>query len=413
MSWTGNNEAGLQRAIDHMIHAIIDESCIDDDLMEAVQMSTINERMRDTDLWTREVMNPERQWRRGRLIVSKREPDGRIARVLFLTEDIDREKRDRDRLIDMSERAVAANEAKSSFLSNMSHEIRTPGNTLLGLINDILDFSKIEAGKMEILPVEYDLSSVINDLVTMIQTRADEKGLLLKLEISEEIPKLLYRDEVRIKQVATNILTNAVKYTEKGSVTFCVDYEKAEGDPAGEADQIFLRVAVKDTGIGIKEADMGKLFSQFDRIEETRNRKIEGTGLGMNITVKLLEMMGSSLEVESEYGAGSTFSFRLRQRVVKWEPLGDYEAAYRAALSNREKYQEKFTAPDALVLVVDDTPMNLTVFKSLLRQTQVQIETAESGEEAIRLAAGKKYDMIFLDHMMPAAGLTRKRRRSA
>ena len=323
--------------------------------------------------------------------------------------------------------AENASQAKSVFLSNMSHEIRTPinavlgmnemilreseeqnvleysenirtaGVTLLGLINDILDFSKIEAGKMDIIPVDYDLSSVINDLVNMIQARADKKGLLLKLDFDENIPKMLYGDEVRIKQVVTNILTNAVKYTEKGSVTFHIGYEKVADNP----DSVFLNFSVADTGIGIKPEDMAKLFSEFERIEEKRNRSIEGTGLGMNITKRLLEMMGTSLKVESVYGEGSTFSFRLQQRVIKWEPIGDYETAHRISLLSIKKYKEKFTAPDAHVLVVDDTPMNLTVFKSLLKRTLIKIDTADSGIKALSLAETKKYDVIFIDHMMP------------
>ncbi|MBQ9419996.1 MAG: response regulator, partial [Synergistaceae bacterium] len=274
---------------------------------------------------------------------------------------------------------------------------RAAGTTLLGLINDILDFSKIEAGKMDIIPVNYDLSSVINDLVTMIQARTDKKGLLLKLDFDGNIPKMLYGDEVRIKQVVTNILTNAVKYTEKGSVTFHIGYEKIADTPDG----VFLNFSVTDTGIGIKPEDMAKLFSEFERIEEKRNRNIEGTGLGMNITKRLLEMMGTSLKVESVYGEGSTFSFRLQQRVIKWDSLGDYETAHRASLLSMVKYKEKFTAPDAHVLVVDDTPMNLTVFKGLLKRTLVKIDTADSGLEALSLASEKKYDVIFLDHMMP------------
>ena len=307
--------------------------------------------------------------------------------------------------------AEYASQAKSVFLSNMSHEIRTPinavlgmnemilreseeqnileysenirtaGTTLLGLINDILDFSKIEAGKMDIIPVNYDLSSVINDLVMMIQARTDKKGLLLKLDFDGDIPKMLYGDEVRIKQVVTNILTNAVKYTEKGSVTFHIGYERIADDPGS----VFLDFSVADTGIGIKPEDMAKLFSEFERIEEKRNRNIEGTGLGMNITKSLLEMMGTSLKVESVYGEGSTFSFRLKQKVIKWDSLGDYEAAHRASLLSMKKYQEKFTAPDAHVLVVDDTPMNLTVFKGLLKKTLVKIDTADSGIKALNL----------------------------
>ena len=332
-----------------------------------------------------------------------------------------------DELREAKAAAEYASQAKSAFLSNMSHEIRTPinavlgmnemilreseepniidysenirtaGTTLLGLVNDILDFSKIEAGKMDIIPVDYDLSSIINDLVNMIQARADKKGLLLKLDFDENIPKLLYGDEVRIKQAVTNILTNAVKYTEKGSVTFHIGYENIADNP----DSVFLIFSVADTGIGIKPEDISKLFSEFERIEEKRNRSIEGTGLGMNITKRLLEMMGTSLKIQSVYGEGSTFSFRLQQKVIKWESLGDYETAHRERLSSMKKYREKFTAPDANVLVVDDTPMNLAVFKGLLKRTRIKIDTANSGIEALSLAKDKKYDIIFLDHMMP------------
>ena len=323
--------------------------------------------------------------------------------------------------------AEDASRAKSEFLSNISHEIRTPinailgmnevilrecedenilaysenvkvaGNTLLGLVNNILDFSKIEAGKIEILPVEYDLSSVLNDLVNIVRIRAEDKGLILLLDFDRDTPKRLYGDDLRIKQVIINILTNAVKYTEKGNVTFSVGFERVEGEP----DSVLLRVAVKDTGIGIKPEDMGKLFSKFERLETKRNRNVEGTGLGMTITKKLLDRMGSSLQVESVYGIGSTFSFALKQKVVKWEPLGDYEASHLSALKQVKKYREKFTAPDARILVVDDNPMNLMVFKSILKQTKVEIDTARDGDDGLVLMQVKKYDVIFLDHMMP------------
>ncbi len=323
--------------------------------------------------------------------------------------------------------AEDASRAKSEFLSNISHEIRTPinamlgmnevilreseeanilayaenvrlaGNTLLGLINNILDFSKIEAGKVEILPVEYDLSSLLNDLVNIVRIRAEDKGLVLTPDFDKDTPKRLYGDDVRIKQVITNILTNAVKYTEKGTVTFSVGFDRIEGEP----DNVLLRVSVKDTGIGIKPEDMGRLFSKFERIEEQRNRNVEGSGLGMTITKNLLDKMGSELQVESVYGVGSNFSFALKQKVVKWEPLGDYEASYHAALRKVKTYREKFTAPDAWILVVDDNPMNLMVFKSILKQTQVEIDTAKDGDEGILLAQKRKYDVIFLDHMMP------------
>ncbi len=406
---------------------IIDPSAMDE-CRHFFDFSTFDKRMKNTNTIAMEFYdNKNKTWGRGRFIVSKRDENGKITHVLYVTEDITEEKAERDRLIDASERALAASEAKSSFLSNMSHEIRTPinavlgmnemilrecddenilgysesirtaGSTLLGLVNDILDFSKIEAGKMEIIPVDYDLSSMINDLVNMIRTKADAKGLALAFEISTEVPKLLHGDEVRIKQIVTNILTNAVKYTEKGTVTLLIDYEKIPDDE----DSIMLNVAVKDTGIGIKQEDMKKLFSEFDRIEEKRNRNVEGTGLGMSITKRLLEMMGSELEVESEYGVGSQFSFSLKQTVVKWEELGDYETAYKEALAGRGKYHERFRAPQAEILVVDDTPMNLEVFINLLKQTQIKIETASTGEEALSKAFDKKYDVIFLDHMMP------------
>ncbi len=422
----GSTRVNPQEMINLVMTHVTDEDHLDE-ILKFVNLSTLNDRLRDIDTIAIEYRNKQKLWRRGRFIVSGRDENRQVTHLLWLVEDIDQEKRERDRLIDTSERALAASEAKSSFLSNMSHEIRTPinavlgmnemilreckdrnilgysesiktaGSTLLGLVNDILDFSKIEAGKMEIIPVDYDLSSVINDLVNMIQTKADDKGLKLELEISREVPKFLNGDEVRIKQVVTNILTNAVKYTEKGMVTLSVAYEKISEEP----DSIMLNVAVKDTGIGIKQEDMKKLFSEFDRIEEERNRNVEGTGLGMSITKRLLEMMGSSLRVESTYGLGSIFSFSLKQAVVKWEALGDYETAYQAALASRDQYHEKFRAPGAEVLVVDDTPMNLEVFKNLLKQTGIKIETADDGEEALSLAFDKKYDIIFLDHMMP------------
>ena len=326
-----------------------------------------------------------------------------------------------------TERATAASDAKSEFLSNMSHEIRTPinailgmnemvlrvsddrdvqeyseniknaGKTLLGIVNDILDFSKIEAGKMEIIPEEYELASMLNDLVTMIDIRAESKGLVLNLDFDKETPEALYGDEGRIKQIITNLLTNSVKYTQKGSVTFRLGFERIPD----EEDHILLNVLVEDTGIGIKKEDMDKLFLKFERIDEDRNKSIEGTGLGMSITMNLLEMMGSSLEVDSVYGKGSSFGFKLKQRVVRWDPLGDYVTTYRENIAKKTHYHEKFTAPDVRVLVVDDNKMNLVVFSSLLKQTEVKIDTAESGDEGIKLSRLLKYDMIFMDHMMP------------
>ncbi|MBR1622555.1 MAG: hybrid sensor histidine kinase/response regulator, partial [Pseudobutyrivibrio sp.] len=245
--------------------------------------------------------------------------------------------------------AKKASEAKSSFLSNMSHEIRTPinavlgmnemilresneeqileyasnvksaGNSLLSHVNDILDFSKIEAGKMEILPVQYHLGSLINDLINLIASRAADKNLEFEINVDEHIPANLIGDEIRIKQCVTNILTNAVKYTEKGKVTFNVSCEKLNDI------NIMLRFQVVDTGIGIKEEDIHKLYSPFERIEEIKNRSIEGTGLGMSIVKKLLALMDTRLEVKSVYGEGSDFSFALKQQVVSWDEIGDFK----------------------------------------------------------------------------------------
>ncbi len=422
----GDARTNAQMMLRKVMENITDPEYLDE-VSRFIDLGSLTDRLRKTDTVMMEYLSNQGRWRRLRFIVSRRGKSGAPTSVLWLGEDIDQERKERSRLIDMSERALAASEAKSSFLSNMSHEIRTPinavlglnemilrecgdqnilnysesirtaGSTLLGLINDILDFSKIEAGKMEIIPVEYDLSSILNDLVNMIQTRADAKGLMLVLDFDKDMPNLLNGDEIRIKQVITNILTNAVKYTEKGSVVFGMTYEKLPEEP----DSVLLQVSIKDTGIGIKEEDLKKLFSEFERIEEKRNRNVEGTGLGMNITKSLLQMMGSTLKVESIYGLGSKFSFAVKQKVVSWSPIGDYEASYKKSLKQRGRYKASFTAPTAEVLVVDDNQMNLMVFKSLLKRTGVKIDMAGSGDEALSLAYDKKYDVIFLDHMMP------------
>ena len=321
--------------------------------------------------------------------------------------------------------AKKASEAKSSFLSNMSHEIRTPinailgmnemilreaddnqiieyatnvrsaGNSLLSLVNDILDFSKIEAGKMEILPVQYNLGSLINDLVNMVSSKAQEKNLKFEVNVEENIPAELIGDEVRLKQVITNLLTNSVKYTEEGTVYLNVSYEKIDED------NINLYFEVKDTGIGIKSEDIYKLYTPFERIEEVRNRTIEGTGLGMNIVKRILAMMNTRLEVESTYGVGSVFSFYVKQQVVAWNSIGDFKEMYREYIESKERYHESFKAPEAEILVVDDTEMNLTVIRSLLKRTEIKITTLNGGRETIDLITKKRFDVIFLDHRMP------------
>ncbi len=325
------------------------------------------------------------------------------------------------------ETAIAANKAKSDFLSNMSHEIRTPinavlgmnemilresdngsirdysknirnaGQTLLGIINDILDLSKIEEGRMEIIPTDYEVSELIGELTLLIRQRAEDKGLKLNIEYDRRIPRRLHGDEIRIRQVILNLLTNAVKYTERGSVTLKVGFE-----PAPDASQnVILDVRVIDTGIGIREEDISRLFIKFERIDTERNRGIEGTGLGLNITENLLGLMGSHLDVKSCYGEGSTFGFKLSQRVVDGTELGDFNPfAYKHADTPAGK-EKHFFAPSASVLAVDDNKVNLLVFTNLIKRTGVSFDTAKSGEECLRMSREKKYDIIFLDYMMP------------
>ena len=327
----------------------------------------------------------------------------------------------------------SANEAKSRFLSNMSHEIRTPinavlgfdelilresddekilsyaadiqssGKTLLALINDILDFSKIEAGKMEIIPVEYETCSMLNDVINMIEIKAEEKGLEFVTNIGEDIPSVLFGDETRIKQCIMNLLSNAVKYTHKGTVTMVVyrkDYEPVSHEDVLD-ERIVLGVRIIDTGIGIKEEDIDKLTSAFERIDEKRNRTIEGTGLGINIVTSILSLMNSKLDVKSEYGRGSEFSFEIVQNVVKNDKIGDFGENYRLSKVHRKQYRENFHAPKAKILVVDDMKTNLTVIQGLLKKTLIAVDTALSGNEALELVKANKYDVIFLDHRMP------------
>ena len=298
-------------------------------------------------------------------------------------------------------------ESNDDSILKYARDIQGSGKTLLALINDLLDFSKIEAGKLEIIPVEYELSSVINDLVNMASMRAKDKKLEFKVEVNENIPHILYGDEIRIKQCILNILTNAIKYTEEGSVTLNVDYEDVaynDEDDTEEKftdDYILLKIRVTDTGIGIREEDMDKLSKAFERIDEKRNRTIEGTGLGINIVGRLLSMMDSKLNAKSEYGKGSEFSFDIKQRVVDAEPIGNFAKTYKETITESEKYKETFHAPDAKILVVDDTRTNLTVIEGLLKQTQIQIDTATSGFDALGMVKNTVYHIIFLDHRMP------------
>ena len=322
--------------------------------------------------------------------------------------------------------AQQANRAKSDFLANMSHEIRTPinavlgmdemilrestdskileyasdikqaGSMLLSLINDILDFSKIESGKMDIIPVDYDLGILLSDTIDMIRSRAEEKKLQLELNIESNTPVHLHGDEVRLRQIITNILTNAVKYTPEGIITLTVSGKKV----SEKAVQLY--VSVKDTGIGIKEEDIGRLYDSFQRVDESRNRNIEGTGLGLSITMRLLNLMGSRLEVESAYGEGSDFYFYLEQEQLDDEILGEDIQKYCEKVRGEISVStEQFYAPDAKILVVDDNEMNLKVFSGLLKNHGMQIDTAMSGKECLARIEQNAYHMIFMDHLMP------------
>lgn len=332
--------------------------------------------------------------------------------------------RESDALREAKNMAEQANHAKSDFLANMSHEIRTPINaimgmnemvlreskdetileyaaniqsasrTLLSLINDILDFSKIEAGKMEIIPAPYETAGFFNDVVNMIDIKAKQKQLDFQVEIDSALPSVLEGDEVRNRQIIVNILNNAVKYTKEGMVKFLVKGIRTDNG-------FLLMMQVADSGIGIKEEDLNKLFDGFQRLDLEQNRNIEGTGLGLAITHNLVEQMNGRMEVSSEYGKGSVFTIYLAQEIVDSSPMGDFRQKSEANAKQASDSRQSFTAPDAKVLVVDDNKMNLMVVKALLKNTGIQITTCMSGAECLELAAKERFDVILLDHMMP------------
>lgn len=351
--------------------------------------------------------------------------------------------------------AERANTAKSGFLANMSHEIRTPinavlgmnemvlreslqardqipkaqpelrtymtnisnyagnidsaGKNLLAIINDILDFSKIESGKMEITEADYKFSSVLNDISNVVSFKAKDKGLDFRIDVDSDLPDGLYGDELRVRQIMTNVLGNAVKYTKEGSVVLSVGMEKDTAVEQGGT--INLVISVKDTGIGIRKEDMDKLFQKFERVDLKQNSTVEGSGLGLAITKNLLELMNGSISVESVFGIGSVFTVVLPQRVVSTEPVGDFRMKFEKSVQEAQVYRESFRAPDAHILIVDDTRMNLTVAVGLLKKTQMDIDTAASGAEAIELAKTIRYDLILMDQRMPGMDGTETMRR--
>ncbi len=318
-----------------------------------------------------------------------------------------------------------ANRTKSRFLANMSHEIRTPINTIIGLnemnlrdnindevaencvniqraskmllslINDILDLSKIESGKMEIVDRQYETGAMLSELVNINWVRAYDKKLEFKLDIAPDIPSMLYGDDIRIKQILTNMLTNAIKYTHKGSVTLQAKCQQID------TGHVNLVISVSDTGIGIRKEDIKYLFMSFKRVDEKKNGAIEGTGLGLAISHQLAELMGGEIQVDSVYQRGTTFTLVLVQEIVNKSPMGPIKDIMKGSVHDRKKYKQSFEAPEAKVLVVDDNEMNLMVAVKLLRATKVQVETASDGQECLDMTRKKYYHAIFMDHMMP------------
>ncbi|MBE5882845.1 MAG: response regulator [Lachnospiraceae bacterium] len=321
------------------------------------------------------------------------------------------------------EEAVMANQAKGRFLAQMSHEIRTPINAILGMdeiilreskeanileyaedingagqlllsiVNEILDLSKIESGKMEIVETEYNLSKLIADLTAMISLKAQSKNLVFNINLDKTLPVNLYGDDVRIRQILTNLLSNAIKYTKEGKVELNIKGEL-------QNNIVTLYCSVTDTGIGIKEEYITSLFDEYKRIEDESNRYIEGTGLGLTITMRLLKLMGSELQVRSEYGKGSEFFFELKQSAVDSMTVADYQKKSKEIQVKKHR-TSTFTAPKARILVVDDNRLNRMVFVKVFQPTQIHIDEAESGFECIDKVKEHRYDIVFLDHMMP------------
>ena len=340
--------------------------------------------------------------------------------------------------------ARAANHAKSEFLASMSHEIRTPlnavlgmntiilrdcqqirellqgdteslkilesiissagdienaGNNLLSLINQILDFSKVEAGKIELVETQYKLSSVLNDVSSMAAIRAKSKDIEFNVDIDENLPDVYFGDEMRMRLMIQNLLTNAVKYTDNGSVNFSVSSENTKTVKPG--DILPLKILVRDTGIGIKSEDIDKIFRRFERVNLEHNSTIEGTGLGLAIVQLLCGKMGGSIDLASNYGKGSVFTLTIPQKIISCEPVGNFREKFEKSIINKGHYHELFKAPLAHVLIVDDTHFNLVVAMGLLKKTEIKIDTASGGEEAVTLAHEHSYDLILMDQRMP------------
>lgn len=335
--------------------------------------------------------------------------------------------KEREKNKKQNEELEEALSTQARFLANMSHEIRTPINTIIGLneitlrakdlpddiaensaniqmasqmllalINDILDISKIDSGKMNIVPERYDTVSIFSDIINTNIIRAKDKGLGCSVSIDPDIPSLLYGDEIRIKQVANNLITNAIKYTEKGSVSIAFSRKDIDDE------NIMLEIQVSDTGIGIRREDMGRLFDSFERVDEGRTRGIEGTGLGLTLVKQLTTLMHGQVSVDSIYGKGSTFTVSFPQKILSESGVGKVDLlTSHVRTAGQGSYKESFEAPDAKILVCDDNNMNLLVIKKLLRQTRVQVDEVSSGQEALKKTMVKEYHVILMDHVMP------------
>lgn len=325
------------------------------------------------------------------------------------------------------DKAQKANLSKSRFLANMSHEIRTPvnaivglneliiresedenvrsyandvqlaSNSLLSIINDILDISRIESGKMEIVEAQYDVGVMVDETCKLMIQRAKAKKLEFSVICENTVPKYLIGDEVRIRQVFINLMTNAIKYTKEGSVIVRVKWQ----EDAENEEMIKLLLSVEDTGVGIAKENHDSLFSSYERFDEEKNKGIEGTGLGLSISKQLVELMNGEIGVYSELDKGSLFYVELPQRKVNEEVIGTYLDDINSLKDDIREYRALFKAPDARLLVVDDVKANLIVMKGLLKETEVRVDVAESGKECIKLCQKNNYDIIFLDHMMP------------
>ncbi|MDR2032791.1 MAG: response regulator [Azoarcus sp.] len=330
--------------------------------------------------------------------------------------------------------AENASTAKSTFLANTSHEMRTPlnaiiglselalnegklpdeeiinlekiynsGMTLLGIVNDLLDIAKIESGKLELIAVDYDVPSMINDTRSLNILRIADKPIVFKLLVDEMLPSRLNGDELRIKQIFNNLLSNACKYTREGTIEWTINWERDSNEG------VWLISSIKDSGIGIRQEDIGKLFADYNQVDTRSNRAIEGTGLGLSITRRLVEMMSGSVSVESVYGQGSTFTVRIWQKLVSDTPIGPMTAealrGFRYSTNKRVRGKEliRVQMPYARVLVVDDVQTNLDVAKGIMKPYGMKVDCVASGFEAVDLIrAGKvKYDAVFMDHMMP------------